>query len=272
MRFKFLLPVILSVIIAIPSISQGKSKIRWNKLVEDDLLKFLTSNNMEYALKAVEELGKRKSPSSLDELLGQLLLGHPPELSLTIINAIGSKGNVKSFKTLSYFASHRNHSIRSAALTALSLIQTGKDQLLKTKIDNILIRALRDFDSNVRNTAAFLIGKRKIASAEKDLLVLFGAGSIAAVDALGYIGGITTARTFAIALDNKKVSKERIISSILTMLKRNDFGPEPVRVQLVKILGSLNLPGAQDALIKYHGTGPEKFMRSRKLAFKILSK
>lgn len=250
----------------------AQNKIRWNTLVEEDLVRFLLSNNTEEAQMAAKELGNRKTQSSLDELLGQLLLGHPPRLAISIVEAVGERKSTSAFKTLVYFTSHRNVGMRIAALKALANINTGKDLKMLTDIDKIIIHALRDMNAGVRDTAAFLIGKRRIKTAEYDLLKLFASGSKAAVDALGYVGGIITARTFLISLDDKKISKELLIGSLLTMLKRQNFGPEPVRIQIVKVLGALNLPGAQDALIKYHGTGPEKFGKSRRLAFKILSR
>ncbi|MBU1218815.1 hypothetical protein KKF34_04565 [Myxococcota bacterium] len=272
MRFKYLVLFVFLSIFVTSFSAAAQTKIRWNALVEEDLVRFLLSNNMEEAQMAAKELGKRKTQSSLDELLGQLLLGHPPRLAISILESAGSRKSPSAFKTFVYFTSHRNVNMRITALKALADIDTRKDQKMLAEIDSMIIRALRDMNSGVRDTAAFLIGKRRIRTAEGDLLKLFNSGSKAAIDALGYVGGIITARTFLIALDNKKISKEILISSLLTMLKRADFGPEPVRIQIVKVLGALNLPGAQDALIKYHGTGPEKFGRSRRLAFKILSR
>ncbi len=236
------------------------------------LLFVIQGDNSADALAAIAELGKRKTPESLEMLQMQLLLGYPPAMSKAMIQALGARKDARSMDTLTFYTRHRAPELRAEALVALCELDFGKDAAPVKTVNELLLRALRDYDESVRHKAAWLLGKRRVAEAEEPLLKLFARGSAPAMQALGFVGGIRTARALALAMENTKTSKEPLIATIGTLLSRDDFGPEPVRVQLVQILGDTNLPGAQNVLMVYHGSGPDAFPRSRKLAFQILSK
>ncbi|MBU1238417.1 hypothetical protein KKF84_21125 [Myxococcota bacterium] len=256
---------------AAPVMGAGKATINWRAQNDNKLLDLLLSKDLNVAIRAAKELGNRKSPLTMDNLLQQLLLGHPPKLSLAMLEALEVRKDPKSYKTLVFYATHRSPELRVAALQALSKLTYKTNSKEYLHINELLLNSLRDYSAIVRGKAAWHLGKRKVLKAEKPLLQLFGKGSVPATQALGFIGGIRTARAFAISLENRKTQKEVIVNTIGSLLLREDFGPEPVRVQLVKILGTINLPGAQTVLLKYSGSGPNQFARSRKLAFKILS-
>ncbi len=249
----------------------GKAKLNWRAQSDDKLLDLLLTKDMNTAVEAARELGKRTSAYSMDNLLQQLLLGHPPQLSLAMIEALEARQDVRSFQTLVFYSAHRAPTLRVAALQAICRLpfKAGSKEFLQ--VNALLLKALRDYDATVRGKAAWHLGKRKVYRAEGALLKLFAKGSVPATQALGFIGGIRTARAFAMTLEGRKTRKEIIVNTIGTMLLREDFGPEPVRMQLVKILGAINLPGAQTVLLKYSGSGPDRFGRSKKLAYKILS-
>ncbi len=237
----------------------------------DYLLFMIQGENVQDSLAAIAELGKRKTPDSLDLLLMQLLLGYPPQLSKAMIEALGNRKDPRAMETLVFYSRHRSPELRVEALTALSALEFKDPGQIKAT-NELLLKALRDMDEPVRNKAAWLLARRKVAEAEELLLVLFSRGSTPAMEALGSVGGIRTAHAMALALEDSRASREPLIRTIGTLLSRPDFGPEPVRIQLVKILGSINLPGAQNVLMVYHASGPDAFSRSRKLAFQILSK
>ena len=256
---------------AVMSKPARKRKVNMRAVKDDKLLDLLLNKNMKLALDAAKELGRRKSALTLDTLLQQLLLGHPPKLSIAMIEALESRADPKAYNTLMFYARHRSPDLRVAAIQALTKLPFKENSKEYKAINTLLMASLRDYAAVVRAKAAWHLGKRKIYSAESDLLKLFSKGSVPAIQALGFIGGIRTARAFAISLESRKARKEVLVNTIGTMLLREDFGPEPVRVQLVKILGEINLPGAQTVLLKYSGSGPMQFKRSKKLAYKILS-
>jgi HEAT repeat protein len=266
-----ILLLILTTLSATSAYSAKGKKVKWKSITDDKLVDYLLSNNLSTSEKAALELGKRKSSVSLDSLLQQLLLGHPVKISLAMINALEKRKNPKAFRTLLFYTRHRTATLRIAALQALANLEVKKTSKIYKSVTEALFLGIRDYSPQVRAKAAWFLGKRKVYSAEDDLLKLFHKGSLPAIQALGFIGGIRTAKAFAISLERRKVQKELIVNTIGTMLLRKDFGPEPVRIQLVKILGSINLPGAQVVLLKYSGSGPEKSKRSKKLAYKILS-
>ncbi|MDA3863819.1 MAG: hypothetical protein PF689_08135 [Deltaproteobacteria bacterium] len=270
---KYLILLITLSILSLSSVSSAKpAKIRWKTLAKSDLLKFLHNKDVNKVVKAVKEISRRKDTSLIQPLMQQLLLGHPPVISREMLIALGNIGDTKAFDTLIFYSKHRDEDIRITALDSLIKLKVKPDSKLDKKIDKVLLQALRDYSVPVRAKAAWYLGKRKVKRAEESLLKLFKMKSEAAIDALGFIGGIHTAKAFALRLEDDKAQKGKIINSIGTLLLRRDFGPEPVRVQLVKILGRINLPAAQTVLLKYSGSGLTKFNRSRKLAYKILSK
>ncbi len=256
---------------AFPAQAQQKASKNLQSADLDYLLYLIQGDNAQEASAAIAELGKRRTPESLDLLLTQLLLGYPPPMSRAMIQALGERRDPRALETLLFYSGHRSVELRTEALSALCEMDI-KDPAVQQRIDDVLLRALRDYDEAVRNKAAWLLGKRRVAKAEEPLLKLFERGSTAAMQALGFVGGIRTAKALALAMESTKTSKEPLITTIGTLLSRPDFGPEPVRVQLVKILGETNLPGAQNVLMTYHASGPDAFMRSRKLAYQILSK
>jgi HEAT repeat protein len=252
--------------------SHGARKINFKTLPLEHLMIIVYGENTANAVKAINEMGKRKDKKSMDALLQQLLLGHPPKLNYALIGALHKRKDARAFSTLMFFTKHRSAKIRILALKALCNLNVPKGSQNPKKINAVLLKSLRDFSINVRTQAAWFIGKRKVFQAENDLLKLFKKGSVAAIQALGYIGGIKTAQTLAIALESKMTKKTDIINTIgILLVKREDFGPEPVRIQLVKILGEIDLPSAQDVLLNYFSIGPNKFKKSRKLANKIIS-
>lgn len=261
----------MAVLMAFPAHAQQQNPKNLQSADLDYLLYLLQGSNAQEAMAAIAELGKRKTPESLDLLLTQLLLGYPPPMSKAMIQALGERKDPRALETLMFYSGHRSVELRTEAISALCALDI-KDPAVIKRIDELLLKALRDYDEIVRNKAAWLLGKRRVIAAEEPLLILFGRGSSSALQALGFVGGIRTARALALAMESTKTSKEPIITAIGTLLSRPDFGPEPVRVQLVKILGETNLPGAQNVLMNYHASGPDAFMRSRKLAFQILSR
>lgn len=262
---------LMFVMTAFPVNAQQKTPKNLQSADLDYLLYLIQGDNFQEATNAIAELGKRKTPESLDLLLMQLLLGYPPPMSKVMLQALGARKDPRALETLMFYAKHRSVELRTEALSALCELDI-KDPAMMQRIDNVLLHALSDYDEAVRNKAAWLLGKRRVAESEEMLLILFERGSTAAMQALGFVGGIRTAKALALAMESTKTSKEPLITTIGTLLSRPDFGPEPVRVQLVKILGETNLPGAQNVLMTYHADGPEAFMRSRKLAYQILSR
>ncbi|MGM0597621.1 MAG: HEAT repeat domain-containing protein, partial [Myxococcota bacterium] len=241
-------------------------------IAKSDLINFLHNKDVNKVVKAVQEINRRKDSSLIQPLMQQLLLGHPPVITRQMLVALGDIGDKKAFDTLIFYSKHRDENIRITAINSLIKLKVKSGSKLYKKINKVLLQALRDYSTPVRAKAAWYLGKRKVKRAEESLLKLFKMKSEAAIDALGFIGGISTAKAFALRLEDENAQKGKIINSIDTLLLRKDFGPEPVRVQLVKILGRINLPAAQTVLLKYSGSGLTKFKRSRKLAYKILSK
>jgi hypothetical protein len=117
--------------------------------------------------------------------------------------------------------------------------------------------------------AAGALGARHEKSAEPALIQLLLRKDPAAPPALGQIGGPDTARALAEMIGN--VPDGMILQTLGELLRRPDFGPEPVRVQVVKTVGKM--PGSQtlDILGDYvTDTAKDKLRPSRVEAQKII--
>ena len=101
----------------------------------------------------------------------------------------------------------------------------------------LFIAALSDSSSEVRAAAAETLGNRHEKTAEPALIKLLLRKDAAAPAALGQIGGADTARALGEMIGNVP---DRLISETLgELLKRPDFGPDPLRVEVVKTLGKM---------------------------------
>jgi len=86
-----------------------------------------------------------------------------------------------------------------------------------------------------------LLGKRREKTAEGALIKLLLRKDSAAPPALGLIGGPETARALGEMIGT--VPNYLLTQTLGGLLSRSDFGPEPARTEVVKMLGKM--PGDQ---------------------------
>ncbi len=145
---------------------------------------------------------------------------------------------------LERYAHHRTPEVRKAALAALSALPPGDKRALPA-----LEAALGDSDVDVRAEAAQCIGARRESGAEERLVKLLEHRDPSAAGALAAIGTPQLAHRLSEMLGS--VPDPILCSALGEMLKRNDFGPEPIRVEVVRTLAKV--PGADSttALLEY---------------------
>lgn len=221
--------------------------------------------DLDRAVAAASALGSlSKDARARDALLGALQLGAPPKLTLALLEAIGQHKDPQALPLLRHYAANRRVKIRVAALRAIG-------ELGVKEIDPVLIDALGDSNPMVRARAARLLGQRKVHRAEGPLFKMLKRGDKAAAGPLGKVGGVEAAKRLAELIG--EVPDEAIADAYGEMLKRKDFGPDPLRVQVVKALCKLPGVSATGALVEYIAVVPPKEIRlSKKIAEQCVEK
>lgn len=221
----------------------------------DRLKADLHGSDLDRAVAAASALGSLNSEEALDGLMGALQLGAPPKLNLALLEALGLQKSPKSIRLLRHFAQYRRPNIRMTAIVALGGIDDGR-------IPPILIDALGDSSPMVRAKAARLLGERKERRAERALFRMLRRGDKSAAEPLGTVGGVETAKQLAELIG--ELPDEAVATALGTMVKRGDFGPDPLRNEVIKALCKIPGVDATAAIVEYVASVPEKEIRLSK--------
>ena len=220
--------------------------------------------DLDKAVAAASALGSLKGDQARDALLGALTLGAPPKLAIALIEALGQHKDAKALNLLRHYAGNRNIQIRAVALSALAGLGAIGDAV------KVLIDALGDSNPMARARAARLLGELHVASAQGPLLKLLKRGDKAAAVPLGQVGGVEAARLLGESIG--ELDSAAIAGAFGEMLKRADFGPDPLRLQVVKALGKIPDSAATVALVEYIASVPAKEIRiSKRIAEQLVA-
>jgi HEAT repeat protein len=213
-------------------------------------------------VEAAQKLAELGTPRATEIMLDELALGVPPKVAAALLKALSQKGLPQSFEVLSLYAADRNPELRKLAISALADVR-------ETRVVPLLVAALSDATPDVRAAAAQALSARREKAAEPALLKLLAHKDAAAAPALAEIGGPETARTLAEMVGN--VPDHLLVTALGDLLKRKDFGPDPIRLEVVKTLGKIPGNDAVDALADYlKVTAKDKTTPSRGEASKII--
>jgi HEAT repeat protein len=222
----------------------------------------LMTSDEEKSGEAARKLAESPDPKALDALLDALALGAPPAQAAPILAALGARKDPRSIDVLKHFAKNRNPELRKKALLALGGIPDGK-------VVAALSDALSDSVEEVRAAAAKALGDRHEKSAEMRLIQLLRRRDAAAASALAQLGTPDLAHRIAEMLGD--IPDALLCTAIGEMLKRPDFGPDNVRVELVKTLAKVPGLDSTTALVEYvAATEKDKTRQSRQEAQKIV--
>lgn len=234
---------------------------------EATLIARLRSTTESEAVAAARKLGETNTPTAQAALLDALSIGVSPKVAAAALSSLSSLRSADALPVLELYTHHRNPDLRKRAvqgLVALVVAPEGNEtpakppvgkklakpvtvkpgvahEELAPKIVPQLIAALSDGSSDVRQVAAEALGQRREKSAEPALIKLLQRKDTAAPEALGLIGGPDTARALGEMIGT--VPNYLITTTLGALLRRSDFGPEPVRTEVVKMLGKM--PGDQ---------------------------
>jgi len=248
---------VLLAVLALPASALAQMTGNVDKLKAD-----LHGDNLDRAVAAASALGSLKDAQALDALVGALQLGAAPQLTVALLEAIELHKSPKSIDLLRHFAMNRRAEIRAAAVKAVGVIEDPR-------VAPILIDALGDSSPIVRARAARLLGDRNERKAEKALFKMLRRGDKTAAAPLGIVGGVETAKQLGELIG--ELPDAAVATAFGTMLKRKDFGPDPLRTEVVKALGKIPGADATAALVEYVASVPPKEVRiSKTAAEKIL--
>jgi HEAT repeat protein len=222
----------------------------------------LMAGDDDQAIDVVDKLGKSSDPKALDVLLDGLALGAQPKLQSWMLQQLANKKDPRAIDVLKHFARNRNPELRKKALAALAAIPDPRAV-------RPLVDALADSVEEVRGTAARALAERREKSAEQRLVALFRHRDAAAGPALAAIGTPDLAHRIAEMLG--EVPDSLWCTTLGEMLKRPDFGPEPIRVELVHALSKVPGIDSTSVLVEYiAATEKDKQRPSRMEAQKIV--
>lgn len=245
----------------------GSQPVAAPVLDEATLIARLRSTTESEAAAAARKLGEAKTLTAQAALLDALAIGVSPKVAAVALSAVSSLRSADALPILELYAHHRNPDLRKRATQGLVALvvapeetapaakpQVGKKpaklvttkpgvphEELAPKIVPQLIASLSDGSAEVRQVAAEALGLRREKSAEPALIKLLQRKDTAAPEALGLIGGPDTARALGEMIGT--VPNYLVTATLGALLKRSDFGPEPVRTEVVKMLGKM--PGDQ---------------------------
>src|SRR5258706_5967160 len=218
----------------------------------DTLKKQVAETDDDTAIDAARSLGKSADPKALDAVLDALAVGAPPRVQAALLGALEGKKDNRAVEVLKHYTRNRNLDVRKRAVTALA-------ELPDARAVPALIAALSDQTTEVRAAAAQALAKRKEKSAIDPLIKLLEHKDAAAAPALAQLATPELAHRLSEMLG--RVPDALLCATMGEMLKRADFGPDPIRVEIVKTLSKV--PGADSTapLVEYLAATEEDKIR-----------
>lgn len=228
----------------------------------DALVREVRGGDERRALEAATRLAEDTTPRALEAIFDELALGAPPKVQAALLQGLVGRRDPRGLETLALYARHRSPEIRKKAVVAIG-------ELPDKRAVPLLIAALSDSVSEVRAAAARGLAARRETSAEDALVKLLAHQDAAAIDALAAIGGPMLARKLGEL--SGQIPDPLLSTTLGELLKRPDFGPDPIRVEVVKTLAKLVGSEASTALQDYvTATEKDKTRPSRVEAKKAL--
>jgi HEAT repeat protein len=248
-----------------PAAKAPAKKDKKAKAVKVDLgpnIAALSDANLEAAVKAAEALGASTEPAAHEALLDALAMGLPPTVAIVAMSSLAQHPAPPDVTALKRYARHRNPMVRSAALGSLAMYPDPAAR-------KAVIAGLHDMTGAVRAAAAAAAAKGRIREAIEPMFELLGRGEEAASKALAAMADADLARKIGEHLG--KVPDAILAQTLGLVLRRNDFGPDPARVELVRAIGKIQDQAAVAVLTDYVDATPKNPPRqSRQEAQKMV--
>jgi len=208
----------------------------------DALRLLLGASDENQAVEAAGKLAKSNDPEAVEALLDGLAIGAGPRVQAALIDGLAARKDARAIQILSFYAGTRNVEVRRRAVTALAGIPSEK-------VVPTLLERLGDAAPEVRQAAASGLAVRREKSAEPRLWKLLLRKDPAAPSALAALATPEMAHKLSELLG--QVPDNLIVQAFGDILKRPDFGPDPVRLEIVKTLAKIPGVDSTTTLIEY---------------------
>jgi len=202
----------------------------------------LNGADSERAAKAATALGAATAPAAHEALLDGLALGLPPAVAVPALGALAAHPAPPDVGALKRYAGHHNPVVRAAAVVALAMYPDPSGRAM-------IVARLHDPQAVVRSGAAVAAARGRIRDAVEPLLLLLAKGEEPAARALAQLADPVLAARIADQLG--KVPEPMLALCLGGILVRNDFGPDPARVEVVRAISKLQDVSAIKALTEY---------------------
>jgi len=209
----------------------------------------LVGRDVDAAIHAATLLGGLTDPAAHEVLLDALATGLHPKVAAEALVRVAARPAPADAAVIRSYATHRNIEARAAALRSLGAYGDAASQ-------KAIVVALGDEERVVRAAAAEAAARGHVRDAGDRLLALLAKGDLAAAAALAEIADVDLARRIADLLGTAPDAP--LARCLGLMLRRADFGPDPVRVQVVGVLAKMTAPEARTALEEYVEATPAK--------------
>jgi HEAT repeat protein len=241
----------------------GAEAVRLTNKRVAKLREALFGPDLKQAQEAVKVLVAARSSKADALLLRSLQMGAPPPLLFQLLDALRVRKPASALDLLRHYASYRDARVRVAALTAVNALP-------QKEVVGVLIDALDDSSESVRKRAAELLGQRRERRAERMMLRLLRKGDMFVAGPLGSVASADTATALADLLG--ELPATTITEAFGAMLRRADFGPDPLRVKIVRALGQFSEVEATTVLLEYIASVPSGETRlSKTIAEQLLA-
>lgn len=217
----------------------------------------LEGTDRQAAIAAATALGESDEAAAHEALLDALSLGLDPDVAIAALAAVGMHPSAADAAVLGFYTRYRDNDVRAAAAAALG-----------EPTSKILIATLADGDSKVRAAAAGAAAQRQVKAAAKPLMALMTKNDEAAAMALAAIADKEIAKVVAEQLG--QVPDDLLARCLGAMLLRADFGPDAVRVEVVRAIDKIPGAEATKALGDYVSNTPEKPPRPSRMEAEAL--
>ncbi len=228
---------------------KGPAKAAAKKVeVSAETIAALGGADVEAAARSAELLGASTQPVAHEALLDALALGLPAAVAVPAITALVTHPAPPDVLALRRYAGHANPSVRSAAINALASYPDPKAQAA-------VAAGLRDPVGSVRSAAAAAAGRARVKVAIEPMMLLLAKGEEASARGLAQLADPDLSRKIADQLG--KVPDATLVIALGAMLKRADFGPDAVKVEIVRAIGKIQDQSAVNALTDYIDATPK---------------
>jgi HEAT repeat protein len=200
------------------------------------------------AMVAATSLGTSEQPAAHDALLDALAFGLPSRVAVAALAALTQHPAPADVQALRRYAGHHTPTVRAAAINALASYPNPEARAA-------IAGALRDPAGLVRTAAAGAAAKGRVRDAVEPMIKLLAKGEESSARSLAAIADPDLARKLADQYG--KVPDASLALALGLILKRQDFGPDPARVEIVRAMAKIQDIAATNQLKDYLDVTPK---------------